>query len=84
MEESTNLEDHFVIVTSFVDCLYTQLDCFVKHGTLAYAVLVTPTPRYHRNIDPLIRGGVNGIELHKLKDLIRTMVPKIGEPDFID
>jgi hypothetical protein len=30
MEESTNLEDHLVIVTSIVNCLYTQLDCFVK------------------------------------------------------
>jgi hypothetical protein len=29
MEESTNLEDHLVIVTSIVNCLYTQLDCFV-------------------------------------------------------
>lgn len=84
MEESTNLEDHLVIVTSIVDCLYTQLDCFVEHGTLAYAVLATSTPRYHRDVDPLIRGGVNGIELHKLKDLIRTTVPKIDEPDFID
>jgi hypothetical protein len=27
---------------------------------------------------------VDGIKLHKLKDLIRTMVPKIDEPDFID
>jgi hypothetical protein len=51
---------------------------------LAYAVLATPTSRYRRDVDPLIRGGVNGIELHKLKDLIRTMVPKIDEPDFID
>jgi hypothetical protein len=51
---------------------------------LAYAVLATPTPRYRRDVDLLIRGGVDGIELHKLKDLIRTMVPKIDEPDIID
>ena len=28
MEESTNLEDHLVIVTSIVDCLCIQLDCW--------------------------------------------------------
>ena len=29
MEEGTDLEDHLATVTSIVDCLYTQLDCFV-------------------------------------------------------
>ena len=81
IEESTNLEDHLAIVTSIVDCLYTHLDCFVEHGTLVYAVLATSTPRYRRDVDRLIRSGVDGIELHKLKDLIRTMVPKIDDPD---
>ena len=38
MEEGTDLEDHLVIVTSIVDCLCIQLDCFVEHGTLVYAV----------------------------------------------
>ncbi|KAK1621391.1 hypothetical protein QYE76_026908 [Lolium multiflorum] len=84
MEEGTDLEDHLDKVTSVVDCLCNQLNCFVEYDTLVYSVLATLAPNYRRDVDRLIRAGVNNINLCQLKGKIREMVPEIQEPDVID
>jgi hypothetical protein len=71
-------------VTSVVDCLCNQLNCFVEYDTLVYSVLATLAPNYRRDVDRLIRAGVNNINLWQLKGKIREMVPEIQEPDVID
>jgi len=84
MEEGTDLESHLARVTSIVDCLSIQLDCFVEHSTLIYAVLATLAPSYQKNVDSLVKGGVDSIQIDKLMDMIRAMVPEVDEPDIID
>ena len=84
MEEGTDLESHLARVTSIVDCLCIQLDCFVEHSTLIYVVLATLAPSYQKNVDSLVKGGVDNIQIHTLMDTIRAMVPETDERDIID
>jgi methionine synthase I (cobalamin-dependent) len=56
----------------------------VEHRTLVYAVLATLAPSYQKNVDSLVKGGVDGIEIDQLMDMIRAMVPEKDEPDIID
>jgi hypothetical protein len=56
----------------------------VEYDTLVYSVLATLAPNYRRDVDRLIRAGVNNINLWQLKGKIREMVPEIQEPDVID
>ena len=84
MEEGTDLESHLARVASVVECLSIQLDCYVEHRTLVYAVLATLAPSYQKNVDSLVKGGVDSIQIDKLMDMIRAMVPEVDEPDIID